>query len=271
MSTWFTNDKYMNYTTEAGVNSGVIQYLFYFITITLIVLVLLILVHYTITPIFRTRPGTSGIIPLPGSDDSTLYWKNDKSLQILKERETPLGSSFQNYSMALDIQIDNPTSNINYPKVLFLRGEKLAIPSRPYTAQDTILTIASNFNLILYLDRLTNDLNISIQTLSSNQTLVENITIPNIPVGKAVRVGVMLGSKVLEVYINGYLAKSKTFSNPVKSVVGDIQPPTDDILSGTARVKNLRLWNRPLTPAEFRALGKPTDFNRKELPDSCVS
>lgn len=266
------NDPYANYTMDTGVNSGVVQYLYYFIVLTIIILLVLVLVHYTIMPIFRTRPGSKGIIPLPGSDDSSLYWKDSNSLQILKDTQTQLGTSFQNYSAMLDIQIDNPTSNTNYPRVLFLRGDVLNLPSS-YTDQDTILKVSPNFNLIVYLDRITNDLNIATQTVSvgGGQILVENITIPNIPVGKSVRLGAMLGSKVLEIYINGYLVKSRTFTNPLRSTVGQIQPPSDQILSSTARVKNLRLWNRPLTPAEFRSYGSADGFDRKDIPDSCLS
>ena len=269
---------YENYTTETGVNSGVLQYIYYFLGFTLLVMLLLVLVHFTIKPIFRTRPGAPGYIPMPGSDDSEVYWKKPNQMISLQDIETPLQSKFQNYSVLFDINIDNPTSNTDYPRILFTRGEMLPKPTQPYTDRDTILSIAPNFNLIAYLDRLTNDLNIAVQTSMSSgaqsgavQVMVENITIENLPVRKPIRLGIMLGNGVLEVYLNGYLARTKTFHNPIRAVMGPIQPPNDTILSSTARVRNLRLWGRPLSAAEFRAYGGPEAFDEKDMPDSCAA
>jgi hypothetical protein len=259
------------YALENGVNSGVSQYLYYFILITIVVLLFLTLVHFTVTPIFKTRPGGQGYIPMPGTDDSAFYWKKETELVILKDIETPLGTNTENYSIMLDIQVDNPTANTGSPRILFARGDHITSLNQS-TDQDTIMSLVPNFNLIFYLDRLTNDLNISLQTQTTgNVATLETVQIPNIPVGKALRLGVMLGSRVLEVYLNGYLAKSKAFTNRIRAVTGEIQPPVDTILSATARVRNLRIWNRPLSPSEFRSYGSGEDMGFKPFPDSCVS
>jgi hypothetical protein len=266
------NSVFGTYALENGVNSGVSQYLYYFIIITISILLLLTLVHFTVTPIFKTRPGGQGYIPMPGTDDSAFYWKNENELVILKDIETPLGTNTENYSILIDIQVDNPTANTGSPRILFARGVHINPPNNKSSQKSDILSIAPDFNLILYLDPLTNDLNISIQTLTvAGSKTLETIVIPNIPVGKALRLGVMLGSKVLEIYLNGYLAKSKAFTNRVRAVTGEIQPPVDTVLSATARVRNLRIWNRPLSPSEFRSYGGGEDMGFKPFPDSCVS
>jgi hypothetical protein len=275
----FSGDSsYTNYTTDTGVNSGVLQYIYYFLAFTLLVVLLLVLIHFTIKPIFRTRPGAPGYISMPGSDDSEVFWKKINEIVTLQDIDTPLQSKFQNYSVIFDINIDNPTSNTDYPRILFTRGEMLPKPTQPYTDRDTILSIAPNFNLILYLDRLTNDLNIAVQTSMSSgaqsgavQVLVENITIENLPVRKPIRIGIMVGNGVLEVYLNGYLARTKTFNNPMRAIMGPVQPPNDAILSSTARVRNLRMWGRPLSAAEFRAYNGPEAFDEKDMPDSCAA
>lgn len=268
-------DEYTNYTTSTGVNSGVIQYLYYFIMLTIIILLVLVLVHFLVYPVFKTAPGGTGFIPIPGSDDSQVYWKTPQDIQVIKDTNTRLGSLTNNWSYLLDIQVDNPTANTNTPRILFTRGNLLIPFTDTYTDSDTILRIAPSFNTIVYLDRMTNDLNIAIQTSSgssaNDQTMLESITVPNIPVRKAIRLGVMVGNRVLEVYVNGYLVRSKAFTNAVKAVVGELQPPSDAILSNTARVRNLRVWPRPLNPAEFRSFGAATDFDLKDLPDSCAS
>jgi hypothetical protein len=258
--------------TDTGLSSGFLQYLFYLIIILIIGLFILILVNYTLYPIFRTRPGDKGIIGLPGSDDSKLFWQDVDKLSSLKEIDTPLGGIFEDWSMLLDIQVDNPTANTNYPRILFTRGAVLQEPTRPFSDNDTILTINPNFNVCLWLDRMTNDLNVSIQTTdgsSTAQPYLDSVTIPNIPVGNCVRIGVMIGSRVLEVYVNGYLAKSKTFTKAIRASVGELQPPLSNILGSTARVMNLRVWPRPLSPSEFRSYGGSCSFTTKDMPDSC--
>jgi hypothetical protein len=265
----FGANDYTNYTSDTGVNSGVIQYLFYFGTILIVGLIILVIVNTTLYPIFKTRPGGQGLVPLPGSDSSKLYWKSDKDIHIIQDTASPLGSTVSNWSFLLDIQVDNPTSNTNTPRILFTRGALLTAPTEPYTAQDTILKLANNFNVCVWLDRMTNDLFIAVLTVEDQQNFVETVKIPNIPVRKAVRLGCMVGSRVLEVYINGYLIKSKTYNRSLRTAVGSLQPPNDSILSSTARVRNLRIWSTPIPPSEFRSYGSAPDFDLKALPDSC--
>jgi len=265
---------YASTLTGTGIGSGFLQYLFYLIIILIVGLFILILVNYTLYPIFRTRPGDKGIIGLPGSDDSKLFWQDVDKLGPVKETDTPLGGLFQDWSMLLDIQVDNPTANTNYPRILFTRGAILNEPKGTFSDTDTILTINPNFNICIWLERMTNDLNISIQTTEGTTTGVvqpylESVTIPNIPVGNCVRIGVMLGSHVLEVYVNGYLAKTKTYTKSVRASVGPLQPPASNILGSTARVMNLRVWPRPLSPSEFRSYGGQCNFDIKDMPNSC--
>jgi hypothetical protein len=201
--------------------------------------------------------------------DTEVYWKKGQSLNTLEQLKTTLVNVYQNWSMLLDIQIDNPTANTNYPRILFSRGATLNTSSETYNDSDTILKIAPAFNMIMYLDRMTNDLNVSVQTNSKDMTTMKTITVPNLPVGQAVRIGVMVGTKVLEVYINGKLYKSITYEQGLKDIKGNIQPPSDAIISQTARVRNLRLFSYPLSPSHFRAYGSAEAFEHKPIPDSC--
>jgi hypothetical protein len=268
----YTSNNY-SYSSDSGVSSGVIQYVYYFIVLTIVVLLILVLVNYTVVPIFRTTPGGKGFIPIPGSDDSGLFWKTSKDIKPIEDIKTPIATKHENWSYMLDIQIDNPTANTDTPRVLLIRGEPIIKKPPRYTENDTIIKLIPTFNTAIYLDRFTNDLYVSVQTsmqhTATNQTLVESVIVPNIPVRKSVRIGVMVGSKVLEVYVNGYLLRSKTFTEPLRAISGSFYPPSDTLLSNTARVQNLRIWNRPLSPSEFRSYGEALDLNLKDLPDSC--
>ena len=273
--------KYSDYGTtyysNSGVSSGIIQYLYYFILLIIIILLVLVVVNYTIYPIFRTRSGGKGFIPIPGSDDSKTFWKDGKNINVIQAIETPLGSIHQNYSFILNIQVDNPTSNTGKPRILLTKGDAIK-SSVVLEDSDTILKMNPNFNVCLYLDKLTNDLNITVQTITRNASElpnIETIAIPNLPVGKQISLGVMVGSKLLEVYINGFLIRSKIFMGSLRDVAGPFRPPSDAILSSTARVANLRIWNRPLTSSEFRMYSTTSsvNFSLKDLPDSskCLS
>ena len=90
---WFGQSDYTNYTMESGVNSGVIQYLYYFIILTVIILLCLVVIHFTYTPIFITRPGSKGVIPLPGTDDEYLAWKTAETIRSIPQGQTPIGTA----------------------------------------------------------------------------------------------------------------------------------------------------------------------------------
>ena len=272
-SSTYLPQSYLSPTTESGMSVGVLQYVYYFIMLVIILVLLLVLINYTIIPIFKMKPGGKGFISLPGSDDSTLYWQTPNTLMVLPDTSTPLGSLVENWSFLLDIQVDNPTANTDRPRILFTRGLQYVPSNNPFLSTDTILTINPSFNVCVFLDRLTNDLYIAVQTTRRGMTTpsLETIIVPNIPVGKSIRLGVFIGSKVLEVYVNGFLIRSKGFPDSLMNITGPLQPPLDTILSGTARVLNLHIWKRPLSPAEFRSYGSGSDFSSVTLQDSCIS
>ena len=271
-----------NYNSSTGVSSGIIQYIFYFFVLVCILLLFLLVIHYTITPIFITSPGGKGIVSIPGTDDSKLFWqvstntKTPTSLIPITDIDSGIGQLSQGYSFMVDIQVDNPTANTGAPRILLSRGD---VPTDPLklspswdSKKDTILRFNPNFNVCVSLDSLTNDLLIQIQTTNPKTPSIPNIesvTIPNIPVGKAVRIGIMMSSNLVEVYINGYLIDSKVLMNPLREQYGSFQPPLDAISSNTARVSNLRIWRRMLGVSEFRSYGTAISLSLKELPDSC--
>jgi len=260
------------YSSQAGISSGVLQFLFYFIVIVIVILLLLIIINYTLFPIFKVRPGGRGVIPIPGSNDEKLYWTDINKIATIQD--TDLGSQVDNWSMMLDIQVDNPTVNTQFPRVLFARGPVPTTEPTNYTENDTILDINPSFNVIMYLHPLINDLYITVQTTSNdgNSTIMlESAVIPNVPVGKSIRLGLMVGSRSFEVYINGYLGKTKTFPGSISNITGNFQPPKSSIIASTARVMNLRIWKRVLTASEFRAYKTASEFPIVAVPDSCLA
>jgi len=280
-TTTTTSSTTTNYNSSTGVSSGIIQYIYYFFVLICILLLFLLIIHYTITPIFIMKPGGKGIIGIPGSDDSKVFWKesvnpkNPSSLVPVLDTEAGITGLAHGYSFMIDIQVDNPTANTGAPRILASRGGELIDPTKlttPYTDSDSILKINPKFNICLALDKLTNDLTINVQTTDQRNPsvpYVETITIPNLPVAKSVRIGLMVSNKLVEVYINGYLIESKVLIYPLREQFGPFRPPLDSVSSTTARVRNLRIWRRMLGVSEFRSYGAAISLSLKNLPDSC--
>jgi hypothetical protein len=117
------------------------------------------------------------------------------------------------------------------------------------------------------LDGSTNDLNVSTATFkqvtqgTTTQTLssIETITIPNIPVNKSIRLMVGLAEQFMEVYVNGYLVKSRTYQAgyTLPTVKGRYIYPTP-LSASPAKVKNLTLWNQILPASFYRVNGTPS-------------
>lgn len=268
------------YSNIAGINSNaatastsvVSKYIFYILIVFIAVLILLVLVHFTIRPIFRFRPGDNGIIGVPGSDDSNKYWGTSASVNAIHD---PFPSKSSEWSMGLTVMIDDPTRNTGAPRILFQRGGEL-VENYVYNSSHTVLHMFQSHklpNLVVYLDQLNNDLYVSTVSRSqSGQNSLETVLVPNFPVRTPVRLGVGIYSRFMEVYVSGKLYKSRTYKqNSIQQNVGDIYPPNTTITNNVARVRFLTLWQRTLTAAEFRRDGTPGSMESKDVPDTCVS
>ena len=222
-------------------------------SVLIVLLILLIFVHYFITPIFQLRPGGPGMIPVPGVDDGVLYWDTTvaDTIEEQKDNRFPIKEKYSNYTMNMDIFINSSFDYSDRYRFIFGRGATLKTSSAG--SADTIMGLLSAFNVAVVLLPGTNDLQVSVLT-DANTT--EDIIIHNIPIQETFRLGIVVMDHALEVYLNGKLVKTKTHTNNLKGVTGDIK-----IALGTAPsvaiIKNLKIWPRILTTSEIR-YAKPT-------------
>lgn len=246
------------------VPSSILRIVSYLFAIVIVVIIILLFIHFFIKPIFRLHPGGPGIIPVPGFDDGVLYWNKTNPGQILN-KNLPINNQYYNYSLNLDVFIENPLQFSSYPRIFLSRGATL----KEHPSGDTMLGILDNYNLVAGLLPDTNDLIVSVLNKDNN---MENIIVPNIPIQEPFRLGIIVMESALEVYINGHLMKTRTFTVPLKDVKGDIYPATG-INTNVAKVRNIKIWKRILTTAEIRYatpnLSKVSDFN--PAPISSVS
>ena len=233
----------------------------YLLAIAIVIGIILVVIHTFITPIFQFQPGAPGIIPV-GMDDGKLFWKTDTS--ELKDADLPIKDSSFNYSLNVDLFIENPALFSKAPRILFMRGGEL-IPSVPLTSSMTLLSILRTYNIAVALEPDTTDLIVSV--LDTN-TQSQDIKISNVPVQKSFRLGIIVMENALEVYMNNKLINTKALISPPKSVIGNITVPTKNLV----KMRNLKIWNRVLSSPEIRnaspAITNDADFNASPTPST---
>ena len=250
-------------SSGAGKGSSIIQILSYIFAIFIVIMVILLFIHFFITPIFKLRPGSPGIIPIPGLDDGKLFWNKTNAGQIMN-KDLPIVSQTFGYTMNLDVFVQNPLQFARHPRIFFSRGAtRTETPSG-----DTLLGILSNYNIVAGLLPDTNDLIVSVLNKDNN---MESIVIPNIPVQEPFRLTMVVMEQALEIYINGQLMRTRTFSAPPKSVEGDIYPAAG-VEANIVKVKNLKIWARILTTSEIREAKPPLskNFDNTPMPSTSV-
>lgn len=247
--------------------SSFLRILSYFLAILVVVLVILLFVNYFITPIFRFQPGGPGIIPVPGFDDGKLFW-NKTSPGMIKNKDLPISNQCFDYTVNLDVFIQNPLQFSTAPRVFFSRGGE--VKQKP--SGDTMLSVLENYNLAAALLPDTSDMIVSVLNANNN---MENVIISNIPVQEPFRLSMVVMQQGMEVYINGKLMKTRMFSATPKSVLGDIYPSTGIEINVT-KVRNLKIWKRLLSTTEIKqatpSLSNAKDFGAGAMSSgSCLS
>lgn len=252
--------------TTSIVRSSLARILSYVLAIIIILMVILLFIHFFIKPIFKLYPGAPGIIPVPGTDDGKLYWKNTSSGQIMN-KDLPISNQSYGYSINLDIFIQNPLQFSKHPRVIFSRGAV----RKEHPEGDTLLGILSRYNIVSALLPDTNDMIVSVLNKDHN---MENVIVPNVPIQEPFRLGMILMESALEVYINGHLMKTKTFMAPPLDIQGDIYPASG-IEANMALVRNLKIWPRILTTSEIRyatpSLSTAKNFGATPMPTSSTT
>jgi hypothetical protein len=235
-------------SSQSDMKSTLLSVVFRAVLIILVVALILILIHFLIYPIFKVKADEPGLISVPTiTSEDKLFWSTKNDIAPLAVTDTPLGStaSSSSYSLTLDIQIDDAHNYTGAPRIIFYRGDNTIRIPRGKEPQATIGSMIANPSLVFALTRDTNDLQISVITQDNN---TEGILLYNVPIRKPFRIGVVLSDKVIEVYTNGLLSRTRSLSSPPKPVQGKFWPsPTTGI-----QLRNLHIWPTTIMPVEMR-------------------
>lgn len=238
----------------------------YLIAVFIVVLILLLFIHYFIRPIFRTKPGAPGWITIPGKDDSVLFWEKGSTGPIPNDK-LPILTDYYDYTLQCDFFITNPFQFSTRPRILLTRGG-----IRNETPVGGFLTgVLSQYNLAIALKPDTNDMIVSV--LNTDKQM-EVALLPNIPVQQPFRLTVVVLQYNMEVYLNGYLMRTITFTKTPLDVKGEIAPAVG-AEANIARYRNLKVWPRILTTPEIREATPPLpsveDMGGTPIPSSSTS
>ena len=224
-----------------GNTSGFRSKLLFIGSFILALLIVIILIHFLVTPVFKTKMGSTGIIPLPLQTEGSQYWIKEPTL--LPVAGTPLESKLTGYTASVDILLERPSVVTNKHRLIAVRknGVSLGTGGDNKTIQQEL----GNFNFVIYFDQTKNDVHVAVL---NEQNSIKEVVIKNAPVREPFRLVLVIADSYFDVYMNGRLAGTNTYTGILNSSSNNIIGPDDT----SVKVKNLILFNRALTPAEAR-------------------
>lgn len=186
-------------------------------------------------------------------------------MSVIKNDDLPIKSAYCDYSLIVDMFIQNPLQFSQHSRILLKRWSKSINPN-PTSGE--ITGLISNYNLVVALKPDTTDMVVSVMNSKNG---MENVIIENIPVQEPFRLGIIVMQNALEVYINGFLIKTRKLHNALKDIGGDISPASGSEIS-IAKMQNLKIWARILSTSEIReakpSLAEAKSFNALAIPSS---
>jgi len=250
---------------------------YYFTLYTLLLFLVLVVVHYTITPIFSSYPGSPGVIPIPGLTNDLVYWKDKKqpafSDPVPKKNDKLYGKSYVNmFSFSIDLYVrELVASNANTRMILYKASVPVAEPSKidaNFDGDSFINYMKKRSSMIMYLTD-TNDLVI---TFFSGSNQYNTAPIKNIPLYTPFRITLVVEDKMFTAYLNG----NQVFQRLVPELISMpsngnsgmqlfySSPEWTNNPRHSIYVQNFHLWSRPITYKEVisarPALAHEKDF-----------
>lgn len=160
------------------------------------------------------------------------------------------------YSFNMDLVLKetrtNATNGIH--RHIFHRG------SDEYASATPPSMLPRRMNPGVFLDPLTNDLLIFVDTLGGSTGYRESLRVADLPLGTPFRLGLALNNRVLDVYIDCRLEETKMLKGTPRTVENRLYGVTGPS-PAPVQLQNVYCWNYPLPSNDFTALcGKAPDF-----------
>ena len=256
-----------------GPGSYFLRVVFYIFMYGFIAFLILILIHFTIAPVFRFSPGDKGLIGIPGTSDSLVYWNSrtqpPPADSVPKDDTLKVYEFVNNFSFSVDLYVVKLTDTSANKRVILYKTDATSTPGDSGTG-DLSTNMKGTTSMMLYLSN-TNDLGLTFYCGSSG-TPYSIREIKNIPLHTPFRITVVVQDKIFTVYLNGRqsfqrivpsaITLNGTQSKPQRFYSA---PSWANTPSRSVYLQNFQLWNRPISLAEvqqsYPALAAAADFD----------
>uniref|UniRef100_A0A6C0BCJ1 Uncharacterized protein n=1 Tax=viral metagenome TaxID=1070528 RepID=A0A6C0BCJ1_9ZZZZ len=241
----FTPGRSATYQPAAvsSIAGTIVAGLFYLSSAIFIIFLIAIFVHFTVTPIFKFSPYDKGILNIQTMTAETAWTSVPPAFDLSANVANPVSSD---YTVSLDVFVSSQFSSNIAPRVLLYRGK--APVTLPVTAKEKDLaTLFPNTNLLVYVDNMTNDLNV-VATATNKEAISP---IKNIPLNTPFKLTIVYMPSFMEVYINGKLQATRVFKTPpITSTYGFWPPPKS--VDSLVKVGNFTFWPDALPSSTIR-------------------
>ena len=186
---------------------NIIGFFFYTSATLFIIFLILVFIHFTIAPVFQTDQG--GFIPIGNISTIQAYQKAPAT--PTDSVDTTMTS--YDFTLQTTVLISSNYSSTVAPRVLFYRND--SVVTLPTSAKvNDLPTLFNKTNLLAYINNQNNSLNVIIYTLDKNGTYIANTVPPidTVPVGTPFNLTIVFQQHFMEIYIDGKLQATKTFT-----------------------------------------------------------
>lgn len=238
--------------------ASLLKYMFIFSTIAFIVCLLCVALHYMGVPIFSFVEGEPGVLRVPVPTTEQSVFVNAPITSDLSCNFLPVAPT--GYTISFDTFLIGDFITTTVPRVLLYRSPyPIALQTTDTT--DSLSSLFSNSNIIVFVDPLKNDLYAAVLKSDSTYTISEPIK--NIPLRTPFRVTLVVSDNFLEVYLNGDLKQVLTFNGEIISTLPSnyfFGPPP--IVNQSVKIGNIHIWNSELSSKIVRSFGKGTNTSK---------
>ncbi len=219
---------------------------FAFIILVLIVFLILLSLGITLMSYFTSPPENPYVVKglLEGNQAKVVSQdpKQSNSVQIFRSNNESTGAEFTWSSWLYLSDLGNHEKRYQH---IFSKGDGLFDPE---TNKATI-----NNSPGVYLEPMTNNLMIVMSTVELEDTN-NNVVVENVPIKKWFHISLRLQNKILDVYVNGVIAKRLIFNYVPKQNYSDIYLNQNGGFNGF--ISNLRYFNHALNIFEINSIVK---------------
>jgi len=189
--------------------------------------------------------------------DAKRIWSPSGNIRNMVAYKSDFGNSFQDtsYTILMDLKLQNSRTNSSQPahRHIFHRGSDEYSSASSETTNSLSGNLPRRMNPGVFLDPITNDLLVFVDTVNNGQSFRESLRIPDIPLKTAFRLNITVNGHVLDVYIDCKLEETKFLQGTPKAVemtmYGEAGPNAAPV-----SLQNVYVWSHALNTVDITSL-----------------